>query len=174
MKKIVVFVAGFLLISSFTVTNRVEKLIQKEIKSVFSIETYTKETISVSKEINETLPIKISEENFFKIVSNKELKGYYFISKGFGKTDYFDFIVIFNKDLIVTKIKVLVYREDHGGEIGSRRWLKQFIGLKTDKKINYQDDITAISGATLSAKSITNQVNKILKTVHILHQQKQL
>ena len=174
MKKIIVFIVGFLLISSFTVTNRVEKLIQKEIKSVFTVATYTKEVILISEEINKTLPVKVSKENLFKIQSNKELKGYYFLSKGFGKTDYFDFIVIFNKDLIVSKIKVLVYREDHGGEIGSKRWLKQFIGLELDKKLEYQDDITAISGATLSARSMTNQVNKILKTMHLLRQKKQI
>lgn len=79
------------------------------------------------------------------------------------------FIVIFNTQLNIVKIKVLAYREDHGGEIGSKRWLKQFDGTPVQKELIFNKDIAGISGATLSAKSITQEVNKILKTMEILH-----
>ncbi|MBL4724419.1 MAG: FMN-binding protein, partial [Lutibacter sp.] len=70
---------------------------------------------------------------------------------------------------IVSKIKILVYREDHGGEIGSKRWLKQFIGKTSSNNLKYQKNIAAISGATISAKSMTHEVNKLLKTIGILN-----
>lgn len=169
MKKAIFLVVLSVLLSSFTFSNRVEKLIKKEIKTVFNIENYTKDTVNISTEINNTLPLKINSNNFFEIHNEENKLGYYYLGKAFGKADYFDFIVIFDKNLIVSKIKMLVYREDHGGEIGSRRWLKQFIGKTFTSKLKYQKDIAAISGATISAKSMTNEINKLLKTIAILN-----
>jgi Na+-translocating ferredoxin:NAD+ oxidoreductase RnfG subunit len=169
MKQTIVITILVFFMSGFTLSKRVDAMIDKEIKSVFEIETYIKEKVSISSEINNTLPIQITDTNLFKINANNKNLGYYYLGQAFGKADYFDFIVIFDADLIVSKIKILVYREDHGGEIGSKRWLKQFIGTKTATQLKYQDDIAAISGATISAKSMTNEVNKLLKTIHILN-----
>ncbi len=174
MKKIAVLTIIVLLISSFTTNKRTEALIQKEIKTTFNLEKYSKKPISVSSDVNETLPIKIDKTNFFKIQNEEKIVGYYYLGQAFGKADYFDFIVIFDKNLIVSKVKVLIYREDHGSEVGSKRWLNQFKGKTTTESLTYQKDIAAISGATISAKSITNEVNKLLKTVTILHNKKQL
>jgi len=163
-----------LLVSSFTTNKKIEALIEKEIKTAFNLEKYSKQPITVSSEVNETLPIKIDKTNFFKLQNEEKVVGYYYLGQAFGKADYFDFMVIFDKDLIVSKVKVLVYREDHGSEVGSKRWLNQFIGKKTNENLTYQKDVAAISGATISAKSMTNEVNKLLKTVTILHNKKQL
>jgi len=62
----------------------------------------------------------------------------------------------------------LIYREDYGGEIGSKRWLKQFIGKKPSDKLRYEEDIIAISGATISANSMTNAMNQFLQNLEIL------
>ena len=169
MKKSVSLIFLLIIASSFTTSNRVEKLIQKEIKAVFKIEIFTKNTIEISEEVLKTLPLKINPDNFFEINNDKNKLGYYYLGKAYGKADYFDFIVIFDKNLIVSKVKILVYREDHGGEVGSKRWLKQFIGKTFTSKLKYQKDIAAISGATISAKSMTNEVNKLLKTIAILN-----
>ena len=169
MKKIAFISIIVFLVSSFTVSKRIDALIQKEIKTVFEVEVYKKETIKIPLEINETLPAKITDTNFYKINNDNELLGYYYIGQAYGKADYFDFIVIFDKDLVISKTKILVYREDHGGEVGSKRWLKQFIGKTKEQNLIYQKDIAAISGATISAKSMTNEVNKLLKTVSILY-----
>ena len=174
MKKLALLTIIVLLISSFTTTKKMEALIEKEIKTAFNLVKYSKKPISVSSEVNKTLPIKIDDTNFFKIKNEEKIHGYYYLGQAFGKADYFDFMVIFDKDLIVSKVKVLVYREDHGSEVGSKRWLNQFNGKKTTENLTYQKDIAAISGATISAKSMTNEVNKLLKTVAILHNKKQL
>lgn len=174
MKKIIYITALVFLTSSFTVSKRIEALIAKEIKSIFSIETFQKKNISLSNDISEKLPLKITDTNFYKIYNNQKLLGYYYFGQAFGKADYFDFIVVFDKNLIVSKVKVLVYREDHGGEVGSKRWLNQFSGKSKADNLIYQKDIAAISGATISAKSMTNEINKLLKTIQILHQKQVL
>ena len=174
MKNIVIISILMFLTSSFTTSKRVEALIKKEIKAVFKIENYEKYPVNISNELKKSLPLKISETNFFTIENSTNFLGYYYLGKAYGKADYFDFIVIFDADLMIAKVKILVYREDHGGEIGSKRWLKQFVGKTSKKKLIYQKDIAAISGATISAKSMTNEVNKLLKTIQILNSKKQL
>ncbi|PCH49271.1 MAG: FMN-binding protein [Flavobacteriaceae bacterium] len=174
MKKVTFITILVFIITSFTVSDKIEALIQKEIKTVLKIESFSKQSVIISKELNETLPLKITNTNFYKINNNDSLLGYYYLGQAFGKTDYFDFIVIFDAKLIVVKVKVLKYREERGGEVGSKRWLKQFIGKSSSNNLKYQKDIAAISGATISAKSMTNKVNKLFKTIAILNTNKQL
>ena len=100
--------------------------------------------------------------------------GYAFVDKAPSKTDEFDFLVLFDTNLIIKKAKVLVYREDYGGEIGSKRWLKQFIGKSSIDRLIYEKDIIAISGATISANSMTIAINKLLQSIDMLHQLKVL
>ena len=45
------------------------------------------------------------------------------------------------------KLRILTYRENYGGEISNKRWLKQFL----DREVN---DVQAISGATISVESM--------------------
>lgn len=174
MKKIICITVLVFITSSFTVSKKIEALITKEVKSVFSVETFQKQHISILNDIRKELPQKLTEFNFFKVYNNQKLLGYYYYGQAYGKADYFDFIVIFDNNLIVSKVKVLVYREDHGGEVGSKRWLNQFSGKSKADNLIYQKDIAAISGATISAKSMTNEINKLLKTVQILHQKQLL
>jgi len=154
---------------SFQLTEKMQQKIDKEIKLIFNTEDFILEPIIVSEEINAQLKTKINENNLFKITGDNDALGYAYIGKGFGKVDDFDFLVLFDTDLIIVKSKILVYREDYGGEIGSKRWLKQFNGKGKNDNIEYGKDIVAISGATLSANSMTVAVNNLLNTITILH-----
>ncbi|MBL4939744.1 MAG: FMN-binding protein [Lutibacter sp.] len=174
MKKIIFILFLGCYFSGFTQSKRIDKLIAKQVNEVFNVDSYIKQSVAISEEINNTLPVKITDDNFFKISTENSFLGYYYLGRAYGKADYFDFIVIFDEKLIVSKVKILIYREDHGGEVGSRRWLKQFKGKTTNDNLKYQKDIAAISGATLSARSMTNEVNKLLKTIGILLNQQQL
>lgn len=168
MRNILLIALVIFISTGFTVSKRVDMLIEKEVKSTFAIAKYQKEAITISTEINSALPQTI-KNNLFKISNGSSHLGYYYLGQAYGKADYFDFIVIFDKDLIVSKVKVLVYREDHGGEVGSRRWLGQFIGKTENEELTYKKNVSAISGATISVKSMTNELNKLLKTIKILH-----
>ena len=168
---VVAFSIGLL---SFKLPSNLQKKITKEIKITFSIEKYELDEVVVSDSVNVLLKSKIQKNKLFKILLSKELVGYAFIDKAPSKTDEFDFLILFDADLIVKKAKVLIYREDYGGEIGSKRWLKQFIGKKGNDILVYEKDIIAISGATISAYSMTVGVNKLLHTVSELQKHKVL
>jgi Na+-translocating ferredoxin:NAD+ oxidoreductase RnfG subunit len=70
-------------------------------------------------------------------------------------------MVIFSHDLAILTVKVLVYREAYGGEIGSKRWLEQFTGKKNGRGMEYGKNIQGISGATISALSISSGIKKL-------------
>ena len=159
---------------SFSTSSRLQKKIAKEIKLAFNIETYELDEITIADSINGQLTTKIQKHKLFKIVVNSELLGYAFIDKAPSKTDEFDYLVLFDESLIIKKAKVLIYREDYGGEIGSKRWLKQFIGKNGEDTLVYEKDIIAISGATISANSMTIAVNKLLQSVSELQKHKVL
>ncbi len=174
-KSFLVFVIAFSVgLLSFKLPSNLQKKLTKEIKVTFKIEKYELEEITVSDSVNALLINKIQKNKLFKISLNNELLGYAFIDKAPSKTDEFDYLVLFDTDLIIKKAKVLIYREDYGGEIGSKRWLKQFIGKKGNDILVYEKDIIAISGATISANSMTVAVNKLLQSVSELQKHKVL
>jgi len=168
-QKFSILFLSLLFINVSNSSKKLEEKINNEIKSVFQLETFQKENIEVSEKLKISLQKDFVISNFKKIKKGDSNLGFYYVGKAFGKVDYFDFIVIFDNNLIVEKIKILIYREDHGGEIRSKRWLKQFIGKTIFKELNYPKDIVGISGATLSVKSMTRAVNNVLKSVGILH-----
>lgn len=101
-----------------------------------------------------------------KGVSNYPFNAYL----GFAET--FEYLVLFDNQFVIKKAKVLLYRESWGGEIGSKRWLKQFLLKGTNHKFIYRQNISAISGATISVKSMTNAVNELLSSLNFLIQNK--
>ena len=82
-------------------------------------------------------------------IRGKEDKVY--IGKAPSKFESYIFIHILDKEVGIKFSKILIYREDYGGEIGSKRWLNQLIGLKPHQRV---DNISAISGATISVNSM--------------------
>ena len=92
-----------------------------------------------------------------------------FLGNAPSQTETFDYMVIFNNDLSIRKIKVLIYRESWGGEIGSNRWLRQFVNANKGDEFIYRKNISAISGATISVKSMTQSINNLLEEIEVLH-----
>ena len=163
-----------LILMSFRLPSNLQKKVAKEIKIAFSLEDFLLEEVIIPDSLNTKVEIKFHESKLFKINTNSNLIGYAYLDKAPSKTDEFDYLVLFDTDLIIKKAKVLVYREDYGGEIGSKRWLKQFIGKSNVDRLIYEKDIVAISGATISANSMTIAVNKLLQSIDKLHQLKVL
>jgi Na+-translocating ferredoxin:NAD+ oxidoreductase RnfG subunit len=159
---------------SFGLPKNIHKKVYKEIKKTFNIEQFNLSSVKVPSDLVSTLPVKFEENNLFEITDNNERLGFAYVSKAPSKTDDFDYLVLFDSDLIIVKSKVLIYREDYGGEIGSKRWLKQFIGKTQNDKLRYGDNIAAISGATISVRSMTMAVNNLLASIKILHNKKLL
>ncbi len=152
--------------TSFIIPEKILKKADKVIAKFYEAENFTKEFIEISSKINFETPSDFSDNNLFKIISEGKLLGYGYIGSADSKTAEFDYLVLFDKDFIITKSKVLIYREEYGGEIGSKRWLKQFIGKSsTSEELIYGETIVPISGATISVRSMTKAINNLLKSL---------
>jgi len=106
-----------------------------------------------------------------RLKSAESILGYACFASSKGKNDYFDYMVIFDKELVIKKVKVLIYRSTYGGEIMSRSWLKQFIGKANGQEMAMDKDIDGISGATLSAPSITQGIKELSLLIAEISQQ---
>lgn len=165
--RFVVITSAFLLMSS-GLPKGIQKKIDKEINAVFSLAEFSLIPKEFSNETLSNLSSKFDAEQFFEIYSDEILKGYAYLGQAPSKTDIFDYLVLFDRNLIVKKTKILVYREDYGGEIGSKRWLKQFTGKSSGDKLEIGNDIVAISGATISVRSMTIAMNNLLNCLNTL------
>ena len=121
-----------------------------------------------------TLPLKFNDDSFYKVIIDNKLIGYFYYGNAPSKADVFDYVVIFDKELIIKKIKILAYREDYGGEIGSKRWLRQFNDLSIKDSVVYRKNIKGISGANISAMSMSVTVNKLLESLAIIQEKNAL
>ena len=154
----------------FGLSAKLQKKVDKVIKSTFEVETFSFKVFPISAEIDKQLPSKFGSDTFFEIKNAENLLGYAYISKAPSKTAEFDYLVLLDAELKVVKAKVLIYREEYGGEIGSRRWLNQFIGKTKNDQFRYGDNIDAIAGATISVRSMTNAMSNLMQSLKILNQ----
>jgi len=83
-----------------------------------------------------------------------------YIGKSPSRFEDFDFMVLFDESKTIKLVKILVYRENYGGEIGGKRWLRQFIGWEEPKPF-----VDGISGATISVHSLKTSINTLLKEI---------
>jgi Na+-translocating ferredoxin:NAD+ oxidoreductase RnfG subunit len=156
------------------IPKNLEVKLDKALKDHFNESFKNKEKLLLASDIKQLVKLNHEDDIIFKIKDTKTATvGFAYIGKAKSKIALYDYVVIFDKNLVITQVKVLIYREDHGGEISSKRWLQQFLGFEKNQDIIYKKDIAGISGATISASSLTLAVNNVLKIVDKLYQLKQ-
>lgn len=166
LKNFLLIIISVLVCAAFSVPERVAKKADKVIGKFYETETFSKEFIVISENENAVTPSEFTEDNFFKISTGESFLGYGYIGNAPSKTATYDYLVLFDENMIVTKSSVLIYREEYGGEISSKRWLKQFIGTSSKTPpLLYRKDIIPISGATISVQSMTRAMNQLLQSI---------
>lgn len=145
------------------------KKIEKELKQLWP-EKDVKFELYLIDDNDSQIAESIGIEEVYSLEADGNQMGFMVYFKVASKFDVFDLALFYDTSLLIKSMKVLEYREDHGGEVGSNRWLKQFVGLGKDDAIRLNDDIQGISGATIScesatkgAKDITVFINKLIK-----------
>lgn len=161
MKKISSLIFCFLILS-FVKTDRVEKKTNSILLKTFKEIEFDKIAVPVSS--------NNKDEKWYKIIDKTSAQtiGIVETTSTKGKFDKFDFMVLYNPDKTINKVRVLIYREDHGGEIGSKRWLKQFVGKSIKNSNTLNREVDGISGATISCNAITQEIkNSLIKVQKI-------
>ncbi len=114
-----------------------------------------------------------SQSEVFCIQSDTSVLGYVYISRvnscraggcsimpgdGAVEFEYFDYFFVTDTEGKVLNVKVFNYQATHGHQVMSKGWLKQFIGFNGSQPLDYGKDIQAISGATISAKTLIEDI----------------
>ena len=91
--------------------------------------------------------------------------GFVVVDEVVGKFELISYAVGIGLDGTVQQVEVLSYRESHGHEIRLPAWRKQFIGKGSNSALRVGEDISNISGATLSCTHVTDGVRRIVAVV---------
>ena len=93
--------------------------------------------------------------------------GWFFLDEVVGKHEFITYAVGLNPDGSVKQIEIVDYRESYGYEVRNPDWRRQFIGKTAAAPLKLEQDIHNISGATLSARHVTDGVKRVLATYAI-------
>lgn len=156
-------------LTGFSQSNKLKLRLERAVLIEFQNDDFGLEELKLNQG---QLPngIKLGNDKVYKVLVEGQHKGYAYLGEAPSKERNFDFVVMFdNEKMAIRKSKVLIYRETFGREIGSQRWLAQFEGkTPSSAPAKFGENIDAISGATISARSMTNAVNKVLKNMGAL------
>ena len=147
-----------------------QKRIDKTFEKLWKDQEVEIITLDVSMVVQKELGFKIRKQTLYKLIGNAKHLGYMYLDKAPSKFDKFDYMVIYNTDLTIKEVKVLVYREDQGGEIMSGSFVRQFRGKNSFSQLELGKDIQGISGATISCRSTVEGVKKLTKRIYKLNQ----
>jgi Na+-translocating ferredoxin:NAD+ oxidoreductase RnfG subunit len=84
------------------------------------------------------------------------------IDRVLGKHEYIKYAVGITAGGTVKGIEILEYNESYGYEVREASWRSQFVGKSASSQLQLNVDIKNISGATLSAKHITDGVRRLV------------
>jgi hypothetical protein len=95
---------------------------------------------------------------------NNKVIGVLAFDRCIGKHEHIDFVIALTLEGKVRQVEILNYRESWGYEVRREGWRKQFIGKNAAAKVDLNDGIHNISGATLSCRGITRGVKRVCHT----------
>ncbi len=117
--------------------------------------------------IEERIGWRFPEENFEVYVGEAKGKvnGYAMVQNTIGKHKHMTYMVGVDADGEVTDVELLVFRESRGSEVGRKRFNVQYEGKTLIDPIRINRDIINISGATMSVRSMSAGVKRVLVVI---------
>ncbi len=135
-------------------------------------EKIRKETLPLTPKQKSDIEDKIGwkfPETSFEVyigVSKGNIDGYALVQNTIGKHRPITYMVGVYSEGEVTNFEVLVYREARGNEIATKRFNFQFEGKTAQDPVRINRDIINITGATMSVRSASAGVKRVLVLVN--------
>lgn len=118
--------------------------------------------------IKESYKYNIDSLEIFTAYDSDIIVGYGIVDNVKGKSQPITYLTVIDTLGDVIDVNILVYRESHGEEVQNESFRRQFRGMNAQSKIGIGKDIKSISGATISSRSVTSGVNKIIRIFEII------
>jgi hypothetical protein len=134
-------------------------------------EQIRKEVLKLSPEkkhqIEERIGWKFPEESFEVYVgeTGTEVDGYALVQNTIGKHKPMTYMVGVDTRGHVSNVELLVFREARGSEVRMKRFNVQYEGKTVLDPVRLNKDILNISGATMSVRSMTAGIKRVLVVV---------
>lgn len=134
-------------------------------------ERIRKEVLRLSQEkknvIEQRIGWKFPEESFELYIgeTGDMIDGYAMVHNTIGKHKHMTYMVGVDAKGACSNVELLVFREAKGSEVGRKRFNVQYEGKTVSDPIRINKDIINISGATMSVRSISAGVKRVLVLV---------
>jgi len=134
-------------------------------------ERVRKEVIRLSQEkkdvIEQRIGWKFPEESFELYIgeTGDKIDGYAMVNNTIGKHKHMTYMVGIDNRGACTDVELLVFREAKGSEVRRKRFNAQYEGKTVFDPIRINKDIINITGATMSVRSISAGVKRVLVLV---------
>lgn len=151
--------------------NMAEVYLQEEegIKIMFpKSERVRKEFIKLNPEkkslVEERIGWKFPEESFEVYIGETagQIDGYAAVQNTIGKHKPMTYLVGVDNKGFVSNIELLVFRESRGSEVRKKRFNSQYEGKSVVDPVRINKDIINISGATMSVRSMSAGIKRVL------------
>ncbi len=135
-------------------------------------ENIHRETLTLAAEqkafVEQRIGWKFPETSFTVYIgkTKNQIDGYAIVQNTIGKHRPITYMVGVDEEGEVTNFEVLVYREARGNEIRTKRFNYQYQGKDVRDPIRINRDIINISGATMSVRSASAGVKRVLVLVN--------
>lgn len=118
--------------------------------------------------VEEVIGWKFPETSFDVFIGETQgnVDGYAVIQNTIGKHRPITYMVAVDSAGEVTNFEVLVYREARGNEIATKRFNYQYQGKTVEDPVRINRDIINITGATMSVRSASAGVKRVLVLVN--------
>jgi Na+-translocating ferredoxin:NAD+ oxidoreductase RnfG subunit len=134
-------------------------------------ERIRKEVLKISPEkklpIEERIGWKFPEDSFEVYVGETgiQIDGYALVQNTIGKHKPMTYMVGVDNTGHVLNVELLVFREARGSEVRTKRFNVQYEGKTVLDPVRLNKDIINISGATMSVRSMTAGIKRVLVLV---------
>ncbi len=134
-------------------------------------ERIRKEVIKLSPEkkaqIEERIGWKFPEQSFEVYIgeSGDKIDGYALVQNTIGKHKPMTYMVGIDNTGHVSDVELLIFRESRGSEIRQKRFNAQYEGKTVADPVRINKDIINISGATMSVRSMSAGIKRVLVLV---------
>jgi len=117
--------------------------------------------------IEERIGWKFPEDAFEVYIgeTGTQVDGYALVQNTIGKHKPMTYMVGVDAHGRVSNVELLVYREARGSEVRTKRFNVQYEGKTVSDPVRLNNDIINISGATMSVRSISAGVKRVLVLV---------
>lgn len=117
--------------------------------------------------IEQTIGWKFPEESFEIYIgqTGDKIDGYAIVHHTIGKYKPMTYMVGVDPKGTCTDVELLIYRDAKGSEVGRKRFNSQYDGKHVTDPIRINKDIINISGATMSVRSMSAGVKRVLVLV---------